>query len=150
MSLDESQAILGPSISCLLGERATCLAQESEISGHIIEKEGKGASSATSLITQRVFLNQDLVKTIVDNYADGLDEPGASQGTPQSTSKRRRGLRELCTTSRTFFEATADGIWRELPSIIPLFNLLPQSERSEYVGIPSPLVFNQVPDDFAR
>ncbi|KAH6887889.1 hypothetical protein BKA70DRAFT_69861 [Coprinopsis sp. MPI-PUGE-AT-0042] len=77
--------------------------------------------------TDQVFLNQDLVDKIIDCYADKF--PVKSVGAP----KNRGGLRQLSTLSRAFFEATSNNIWKELSSIVPLFNLLPQSERDAYV-----------------
>ncbi|KAH6901988.1 hypothetical protein BKA70DRAFT_1113535 [Coprinopsis sp. MPI-PUGE-AT-0042] len=86
------------------------------------------------MATQRIFLNQDIVNTIIDSYANIFDGSGLFQLLTQTISKKRRAMRQLCTLSRTFFEATSDHIWRNLSSIIPLFNLLPQSEQVEYVG----------------
>ncbi|KAH6901990.1 hypothetical protein BKA70DRAFT_1113450 [Coprinopsis sp. MPI-PUGE-AT-0042] len=76
-------------------------------------------------------MNQDLVDTIIDHYASSLPQ------WKHTLKKRRIGLTlsMLLTTSKTFFEATSSHLWRELSSIMPLFDLLPQGGRGEYASI---------------
>lgn len=96
-----------------------------------------------SMFAEEVFSNQDLVELILEHCArDPWFFLKSGDDTGNSKKRRkRRALSMLLTMSRTVFEAASRHLWRELSSIMPLFNLLPQREHGEAVGVSSILFY---------
>jgi hypothetical protein len=93
----------------------------------------------------QVLSNQDLVNIIVDHYKLGFVQVGGKKNKKERVRTMR--LSPLLTLSRAFFEATSAHLWRKLPSIMLLFNLLPESVREENVSALWPLSYDHYPDE---
>jgi hypothetical protein len=91
------------------------------------KKARKAVEVQAPTMFAEVFLIQDLVNAILDHYSN---IPTVNLWEPM---ERRKWLM-LSRLSRVFFEAVSRHLWREMTSIIPLFNLLPQSEQDGYVS----------------
>ena len=77
-------------------------------------------------LEQQIFLNQDLVNSIIECFVGDVAGEGLS-------SDEQWSLRKISALSKTFFDAASNRLWRELSSLLPLFELLPQSSAEEHV-----------------
>ncbi|KAH6901993.1 hypothetical protein BKA70DRAFT_1196659 [Coprinopsis sp. MPI-PUGE-AT-0042] len=110
------------------------------IATYIGEAPAPSIARGTTVFAEQVFSNQDLVDMIVNHLATGLPKWNVPTCEQKEGVKKKKiskkqppKLSKLLMLSRIFFEATSSHLWREMSSILPLFNLLPQSERGEYV-----------------
>ena len=81
--------------------------------------------SATEPASKQVFLNQDLVESIVECFAKSF----------RARAPPNNQLRSISTVSKAFHRAASIHLWRELDSVLPLSDLLPQSDEEETVRV---------------
>jgi hypothetical protein len=82
------------------------------------------SGEARGLLSERVLLDDDIFPSIISHYAE---DASASR------------LAKLVTLNKSFFDAVAGELWRNLGSILPLFNLLPQRDFTKLVRFPGPI-----------
>ncbi|KAF5320427.1 hypothetical protein D9611_010816 [Ephemerocybe angulata] len=71
--------------------------------------------SSYDCAARQVLNNQELASLII-SFFDSLENP---------RDDNKKALARLCTLNRSFFHASTDAFWRQLPSLSPFLRLLP-------------------------